>query len=110
MLSINNETHGMSMIVKDSGAFVVRLTNYLLDEGDEVVFTIAANKEDETPAVQKRITTFVDNNAAVINLTTNDTDVPVGNYWYDIQVNSADGRVDTIVGPYKFKFLGGATY
>ena len=31
-------------------------------------------------------------------------------YLYDIQINTADGRVDTIVGPAKFKVIGGITY
>jgi len=33
-----------------------------------------------------------------------------GTYYYDIQVNTADGRVDTVLGPAKFKILGGVKY
>ena len=37
-------------------------------------------------------------------------DVDIGNYYYDVEVNTADGRVDTIIGPAKFKVMGGVKY
>ena len=39
-----------------------------------------------------------------------DSNLEPGTYWYDIQLNLADGRVDTVVGPAKFKIRGGVTY
>ena len=57
----------------------------------------------------KEIKTFTDNKA-VVRLTSTDTDLPVGNYYYDVQVNTADGRVDTVLGPAKFKIMGGVKY
>lgn len=109
MLHFNNSTKKINMIVKDTGALALNILNYELNEGDEVVFTINSGLEIETPIVQKRITEFV-NGIAIVQLTAQDTDVEPGDYLYDVQVNCADGRVDTVLGPAKFKFEGGVTY
>jgi hypothetical protein len=109
MLNYDKETKAMSIIAKDTGDFVVSIDNYLLDEGDRVYFTVNDALEKDEPLIQKVITKF-DNHKAIIRLTTLDTDIPVGNYYYDIEVNTVDGRVDTVIGPAKFKVLGGVKY
>ena len=97
------------MIAKDTGDFVISIDNYLLAEGDTVYFTVNSGLELENPLISKEIKTFTDNKA-VVRLTSTDTDLPIGNYYYDIQVNTADGRVDTVLGPAKFKIMGGVKY
>jgi hypothetical protein len=109
MLIYDKETKAMSIIAKDTGDFVVSIGNYLLADGDKVYFTVNSELEKPEPLIQKVVDTFVDNKA-VIRLTTDDTDIPVGNYYYDVEVNTADGRVDTIMGPAKFKVMGGVKY
>lgn len=109
MLKFDNDTKKISMIVKDTGSLTVNVENYVLNEGDEVVFTVNKTREDEHPLIQKRVQVF-DDGKAVIQLSVSDTNVQPGDYLYDIQVNGADGRVDTVVGPAKFKFEGGITY
>ena len=109
MLIYNKDTKAISIIAKDTADFVVSIDNYLLDEGDRVYFTVNSELEKPEPLIQKMIDTFIDNKA-VIHLTTQDTNIPVGNYYYDIEVNTADGRVDTVAGPSKFKILGGVKY
>ena len=109
MLNYDKDTKTMSIIAKDTGDFVVSIDNYLLDEGDRVYFTVNDALEKDESLIQKVITAF-DNHKAIIRLTTLDTDIPVGNYYYDIEVNTVDGRVDTVVGPAKFKVLGGVRY
>ena len=52
---------------------------------------------------------FVDNKA-IIHLSATDTNLAPGNYYYDVQVNTADGRVDTVLGPAKFKIAGGVKF
>lgn len=109
MLIYDKETKAMSIIAKDTGDFVVSIGNYLLADGDKVYFTVNSELEKPEPLIQKVVDTFVDNKA-IIRLTTDDTDIPVGNYYYDVEVNTADGRVDTIMGPSKFKVMGGVKY
>jgi hypothetical protein len=55
------------------------------------------------------VSEFVDNKA-IIRLSAADTDLAPGTYYYDIQVNTADGRVDTVLGPAKFKIAGGVKF
>ena len=109
MLKYNTETQTISMIAKDTGDFVIGIDNYLLATGDVVYFTVNSGLELENPLISKEVKTFIDNKA-VVRLTTTDTDLPVGNYYYDVQINTADGRVDTVLGPAKFKIMGGVKY
>lgn len=109
MIMIDEITKTIIMVAKDTGDFVVSLRNYLLDEGDTVYFTVNTGLEGQNPKIQKVITDFPDHRA-FIRLSSQDTNIPVGNYFYDIQVNAADGRVDTVLGPRLFQIRGGVTY
>lgn len=109
MLNYNKDTNAISMVAKDTGDFVISLDNYLLADGDIVYFTVNTDLEKENPLISKEVKEFVDNKA-VIRLTTEDTNLAVGTYYYDIQINTADGRVDTILGPAKFKITGGVKF
>ena len=109
MLIYDKDTKAMSVVAKDTGDFVISIDNYLLDEGDRVYFTVNNELEKPEPLIQKEITTF-DDYKAIVRLTTEDTDIPVGSYYYDVEVDTADGRVDTVLGPFKFKVMGGVKY
>ena len=106
MLRYSKDTGSISMVAKDTGDFVVNIDNYLLAEGDIVYFTVNTELEKENPLISKEVKTFVDNKA-VIRLTAEDTNLAIGTYLYDVQINTADGRVDTVLGPAKFKITGG---
>lgn len=109
MLIYDKDTNAISMVAKDTGDFVISVDNYLLAEGDTVYFTVNVDLEKENPLISKEIREFVDNKA-VVRLTTQDTNLAIGTYYYDIQVNTADGRVDTVLGPAKFKITGGVKF
>ena len=109
MLNFNKDTYKITMVRKDTGDITVALENYLLDNGDEVVFTVNSDYDLENPLIQKIITAF-QNHSALVHLNVEDTDLEPGEYLYDVQVNTADGRVDTVLGPAKFKIVGGITF
>ena len=109
MLNYDNETKTIKMIAKDTGDLIIDFDNYLLASGDTVYFTVNNSLEKEEALISKVITDFPQNKA-IVRLTAEDTDIPVGNYYYDIQINTADGRVDTVLGPAKFKIMGGVKY
>ena len=109
MILYDNETNVIKIVAKDTGDFVISLTGYELAEGDIVYFTVNDEVEKENPLIQKVITDFVDGKA-IVKLTSQDTNLPVGDYLYDVEVDTADGRVDTIIRPKKFKILGGVKF
>ena len=109
MLRFDEDTKTINIIAKDTGDFIVDVINYLLDDGDTLYFTVNDQLEKPDPLIQKVITSFTDNKA-LVRLTSADTDLPVGNYYYDVEVHTPDGRVDTIMGPHRFKILGGVKY
>lgn len=109
MFTLDKETNNITMIKKDTALIQISLKNYVLSPGDKVTFTVAEDLELETPTIQKEVTEFQDK-SAYIQLTSQDTNIPEGTYKYDVQVDLVDGTVDTIIGPAKFKVMGGVTY
>ena len=109
MFTIDKETNQMTIVMKDTASFDIAFDNYDLVTGDKVTFTVAKEKESQDPLIQKELTEFAGGRAR-IQLSSDDTDLPKGSYYYDIQVNTGDGRIDTVVGPAKFKVLEGVTY
>lgn len=109
MFTIDKETNQMTIVMKDTASFDIAFDNYYLVSGDKVTFTVAREKESEQPLIQKVLTEF-EGGLARIQLSSEETDLPKGTYYYDIQVDTGDGRVDTVVGPAKFKVLEGVTY
>lgn len=109
MIRYNEDTSALAIIAKDTGDFAINTINYILNQGDTVYFTVNTELENPDFKIQKVITDFTDGKA-IVRLSSSDTDIPVGEYYYDVEVHTADGRVDTIQGPSKFKVLGGVTY
>lgn len=109
MFTIDKDSNAMSIIKKDTASISLSLDNYSFVEGDVVKFTVASELESQNPVISKEITAFT-NGTAVIELTTIDTNITEGSYYYDIQVTTTEGVVDTVVGPAKFVVKGGVTY
>ena len=97
----------IEVIKGDTGILELALDNYQLKTGDKVYFTVKASYEGER-LIFKEVTEFTDGKVKFI-LTSQDTDLKAGTYLYDVQCNLADGRVDTVIKPAKFKVLGGVT-
>lgn len=109
MINIDKDTGAIKIVAKDTAVLAISLDNYFLVPGDKVYFTINDVVGASTFKTQKIITDFLDGRA-IINLDSKDTDLEPGNYFYDVQVNLKSGEVDTVIGPNKFKVLGGVTY
>jgi len=97
----------IEVIQGDTGIVGLTLDNYELKEGDKVYLTVKSSYNGKN-LVFKEVTEFTDGKAKFM-LTSEDTNLNVGTYLYDIQCNLLDGRVDTVITPTKFKVLGGIT-
>lgn len=98
----------MKVIQGDTGEFELTLDNYTFVEGDKVYMTVKKNQKDVEVVFQKVVTTFSANRAK-IKLEHEDTNLPQGKYWYDIQCSLLDGRIDTVIPPSPFVVLEGIT-
>ena len=104
----------ISMIRGDSEAIKVSCRDkngaVLLAEGDIVYFTVKTNTYTEEKTLQKIVTEFTDG-VALINIFPQDTrELKTGTYYYDIQLNRANGQVKTIIPPSKFTINAEVTY
>jgi len=105
-----DENKKITIVKKDTAYISVVLPNYDLKEGDTLTFTIAREKESQEPLVQKVTTDFATDHIAVFYFSSQDTNLDKGTYYYDIQLNTSDGWVDTVIGPAKIKVIEGVTY
>ena len=81
-----------------------------LVEGDIVYFTVKRNTNTEEKILQKIVTEFTEG-VALITIFPEDTrELKTGIYYYDIQLNRADGTVKTIIPPSIFAVKGEVTY
>ena len=112
MLKIDNERkNAMTIVAKDTAVFTLYLEGYFLQPGDKITFTVNAEVENKKPLIQVVVEEFnEENNTVAIALTQEDTDLEPGNYLYDIQLDTVSGSTDTVIGPAKFKVIGGVTY
>ena len=88
----------------DTAIIDFTLDNHEFVAGDVVYFSVKRSPKDNNYIINKEITNF-DGNKAIISLDSNDTSISKGKYWYDIQCNLVDGRVDTVVNKERFIIL-----
>ncbi len=105
----------ISMIRGDSEAIKVSCRNesgvdFHFAEGDIVYFTVKRSTYTEEKIIQKIVTEFTEG-VALINISPKDTrELTIGTYYYDIQLNRANGTVKTIIPPSKFTIDPEVTY
>lgn len=100
------ENNKITIIQGDTGILNLSLDNYKLGEGDVVYFTAIIRSTKEI-VINKKIEEFLDG-VAVIYFTKEDTiNLDLGTYFYDVQVNTKDGRIDTVITPSKFVVMEG---
>ena len=88
----------------DTALIDFTLDNHEFVDGDVVYFSVKRSTKDTSYIINKEITNF-NGNTAIIELLSDDTRIPKGKYWYDIQCSLADGRVDTVVNKERFIVL-----
>lgn len=103
------ENNVLTIVRKDTGTMRVAVSGYTLQNGDTLTLSISEELDTETPAVSLTSSAFVDN-GCTFELTSEHTNLEPGTYYYDVQLNRADGSVDTIIGPDKMKVIGGVTW
>lgn len=103
------EDNVITIIKGDTGIINVEIEGYSLTVGDIVLMTVKESIADDNYVLQKIIRYYDSTGIAKIELTSVDTDLEPKTYVYDIEVRFADGRVDTIITPNKFKVIGGVT-
>lgn len=84
-------------------------TSSPLVTGDTVYLTVKKNLSDVDKAFQKVVTSFTNGNAVIEIASTDTKTLPIGDYFYDIQINKANGVVTTVIPPSKFTILGRVT-
>lgn len=71
------------------------ITEYTLEEGDVLTFTVKKNTKTKESLIQKQ--------GVHITILPEDTqDLDYKTYKYDVQLTMADGKVDTIIPPSNF--------
>ncbi len=105
----------ISMIRGDSEAIKVSCRNesgvdFHFTEGDIVYFTVKRSTYTEEKILQKIVSEFTEG-VALITIFPNDTrELKTGTYYYDIQLNRANGQVKTIIPPSTFAINAEVTY
>ena len=74
---------------------------YTPQEGDVISFCMKEHYWDEEAVIEKT----VPNGTMVLYLSPEDTEVPVNEYVYDLQMTFANGDIDTFVNHAKFKIV-----
>ena len=107
----------ITMVRGDTGAIRMRIHNYELSQGDEVRFAIAnkanpsillCQHSDKKIVLEKQVTEFEKDGSARIIIRPCDTEnLQPGKYLYEIQVETKDGRIDTVVPLSSFTLMDG---
>lgn len=104
-----NQSGSMTIVSGDTGIIDFELDNDLFRVGDVVYFTVKRDVGYHEISIQQIIEITEETNKLKIFLPSEETNIPPGDYYYDIQINFKDGRVDTVIGPKSFSVLGGVT-
>ena len=97
----------ITMVQGDTGVIWIRISNYKLSQGDEVRFAIVnkanpsiliCQHSDKKIVLEKQVTVFQKDGSARITIEPYDTEyLQPGKYLYEIQVETKDGIIDTVV-------------
>ena len=76
-------------------------TQYELQEGDELVFTLKKETSIDSPIIlQKKADPSM---GMYFELQPHETELDYGNYWFDVELTTSDKRRYTVIKPTKLK-------
>ena len=104
-----DKANNIKIIRGDSAEFDIKAYDketheeYVLQEGDSVIFTVKKGPKSANALIQKE--------GPFVEIEPEDTeDLSYGTYMYDVQLTYADGYKDTFIQNKEFKVLGEETW
>ena len=102
---IRGDTETIKISCKDAQGVDVPL-----EDGDTLYFTVKKSTNTEEKILQKIVTEFTDGIALITIFPKDTRELKIGSYYYDIQLNRANGQVKTIIPPSRFIINAEVTY
>ena len=88
----------------DTGQFTITFTgDDKPGDGAAVLVSLKKTKTSDDVIWEKRYT--VSNDTIIVTLTSSDTDLPFGQYWWDARIRFQDGTIYTPMLPASFRIL-----
>lgn len=89
---------GNDIYIKKGDSGAINLDFNIDITGSTVYFTAKTSLDDSESVIQKTVTTHSNPSEGItsITLTSSDTNISAGEYYFDIQINLADGNVHTV--------------
>lgn len=107
MLYVDEKDHSIKLTRGDTARFNVDIVssisgeNYAIQSEDTLTMTVKKSVKDDVFCFQKTVT-----GSTSLHVEPNDTKtLPFGKYVYDVQLNTANGDVYTIIEPASFEVL-----
>lgn len=87
----------------DNGVLHISMTGDVPENGTTILFSVKKHISDTTPVLEKRIS--ISNAQVIVELTCQDTDIAIGDYWWDLRIIYAGIMVHTPIKPHRFRIL-----
>ena len=102
MLEINGKNIEVSR--QDTGQYTITFSGQdKPEDGSVALVSLKKTKNSDTPIWEKRYT--ITNDVITVTLTSQDTDLSFGQYWWDVRILFRDGTVFTPMLPASFKVV-----
>lgn len=89
--------NNISITQHDNAVMNFEVSNYTLNDGDEVLFLAKKSYSQEYYDIEIHITEFDSDGSATIFLSEENTRISAGTYKYSICVHTADGIISTLI-------------
>jgi len=101
---MNVSGQNISITKGDTGQFTITFSGDDAPEnGCIILVSLKKTKTSEVPIWEKRLT--VTNNVITVTITSADSNIDFGQYWWDARIIFRDGTIYTPMNPASFKVL-----